>query len=93
MTGKQLAHMENVITRFARAFRVKYRDGQARHQGDVWRKPNMLGNALDEAKDLVCYLDALDGQIMELADALDAGTVTKAEAAATLRTMRAEGWR
>lgn len=93
MTGAQVAHMENVVTRFARAFREKYRDGQARHGGDVWRKPNMLGNALDEVKDLICYLDALDDQIEELAVTLESGMMTANDAAAILRTMRAKDWR
>jgi hypothetical protein len=92
MTGQQVGHMENVITRFNRAFRQKYRDGQARHGGDVWTKPNMIGQALDEVKDLVCYLDALDGQLLELAEALDAGLAGK-DAAAILRSMRATDWR
>jgi hypothetical protein len=92
MTGQQVAHMENICTRFARAFRSAYVRGQGEHGGDVWTKPNMLGEALKEATDQVCYLDVLNQQLGELADALDAGLAGK-DAAVILRSMRATDWR
>lgn len=81
--------MENVITRFSRAFREKYRDGQARHQGEVWQKPSMLKNAVDEALDQVCYLDVLNEQIATVASGLRDGSMNPAQAADLLERMLA----
>lgn len=93
MTGQQVAHMENAITRFTRAYREKQRIGQLEHGGFLAEKPNMLGHALEEVLDLVAYLDTLDGQIDRLAEALEAGAISGPDAAAILRTMGAKDWR
>lgn len=84
MTGQQLAHMENVITRFARDYRQKYVRGQAEHGGLLSEKPGMVTQARAEVLDLVSYLDVAQGQIASVSQGLRDGSISPVQAAELL---------
>jgi len=88
VNGKQLAHQENVLTRWGRAFRHKYAKGQQEHGGNVWEKPAMLSQAKAEVLDLICYVDVIDEQLQYLALGLRSGAITPQAAADQIDRMR-----
>lgn len=56
------AHLGRVLSQFNAEARAKYCRGQAEHKGNLWEKPGLLENAIEEAIDQVVYLMTLREQ-------------------------------
>jgi hypothetical protein len=91
MTPDQEAHLEAIKDEFDRLYDAKYRLGQAEHGGCVWRKPGLVGLAIDEALDLFGYLYSLRCQLREARALLREGK--SAEALNVLEVGNPEGVR
>lgn len=62
MSAARKAHLQRVLKQFNAGARAKYENGQREHGGNLWQKPGMLEQAIDEAIDLVIYLLTLREQ-------------------------------
>jgi hypothetical protein len=62
MTDMQEAHLARVISKFTRDVTAKYVDGQSRHGGNLFDKPN-LPMLLEEVQDMVVYAYTLQDQV------------------------------
>lgn len=62
MTPDHEAHLQRLKDAITRDIDAKYRKGQAEHGGNLWRKPGMLENAIEEVLDLATYLYTLKEQ-------------------------------
>lgn len=87
MTPEREAHEERIVSRHAARMRTKYRDGQKANGGDLATKPGMLAHAIQENVDESFYLGTMEDQVTDLADALEAGTITTHDAATALRRL------
>ena len=63
MNQEHHAHMERIVANVSRDLREKYEKGQREHGGNLWLKPRMLENAIDEVLDLAVYLYTLQEQL------------------------------
>ena len=63
MTPEQEEHLLSVKTDFDLMVDKKYRQGQAQHGGNLWKKEGLINMAIDEAIDQVVYLLTLKHQI------------------------------
>ncbi len=57
-----LAHLRQIQRQVMTDLRRKYLKGQKEHGGNLWQKPGLLDEAINEALDLVVYLYTLRGQ-------------------------------
>lgn len=87
MTPDRERHLSAVLDSAHALIDQKFRAGQEAHGGNLWEKPGMLRNALEENADQVVYLFTLEGQMSALALALRSGTITAQDAAAALERM------
>lgn len=62
MTSEHEQHLERILSRFVADCRAKYEAGQIEHGGELWKKPGILENAIEEAIDLIVYLYTLREQ-------------------------------
>jgi len=62
MTDAHEQHLQRIKDAFCRDVDTKYRKGQEEHGGNLWQKPRMLENALEEILDLAVYLYTLKEQ-------------------------------
>ena len=62
MNSEHHAHMERIVSQLGTDLRAKYIKGQQEHGGNLWLKPGMLENAIDEVLDLAVYLYTLKEQ-------------------------------
>lgn len=65
MTYEQELHLEHIKHSFCELADSKYRQGQAEHGGDLWKKKGLIDQAIAEAIDQVEYLITLKQQIEE----------------------------
>ena len=56
------AHLRRILSQFNADARSKYENGQREHGGNLWEKPGLLENAIEEAIDQVVYLYTLREQ-------------------------------
>ena len=56
-------HLNRILAEVTRDLRAKYENGQREHGGNLWLKPRMLENAIDEVLDLAVYLYTLKEQL------------------------------
>ena len=56
-------HMERIVAQVSADIRAKYEKGQREHGGNLWMKPRMLENAIEEVLDLAVYLYTLRDQL------------------------------
>jgi hypothetical protein len=68
-------HLQDVLANIKRAVTGKYRDGQRRHGGHLWKKAGMLGHAEQEITDLNVYMVTLRAQLCECLGLLRGATV------------------
>jgi hypothetical protein len=87
MTPDREKHLAAVKTSAISLLDLKFRRGQAEHGGNLWEKPGMLQNALDENADQAVYLFTLEGQMSALALALRNGAISPEAAADALDRM------
>ncbi len=87
MNVERERHLERILDASEGLINEKFRRGQAEHGGNLWEKPGMLQNALEENADQAVYLFTLDGQMSALAFALRSGTITPQDAADALERM------
>lgn len=59
MTPEQERSMQHALTEFVGKAEEKYRAGQAEHEGNLWEKDGLLGEAGNEVIDQMFYLAAL----------------------------------
>ncbi len=62
MDAEHEAHLTRILDRFSADTRAKYESGQREHGGNLWEKPGMLEQAIEEAIDMVVYLYTLQEQ-------------------------------
>jgi hypothetical protein len=55
--------MERIVAQVSADIRAKYEKGQREHGGNLWMKPRMLENAIEEVLDLAVYLFTMREQI------------------------------
>jgi hypothetical protein len=87
MTPQREAHRDLIVARHAAEMRQRYTDGQRSNGGDLFAKPGMLAQALEENIDEAFYLRTLGGQLSDLAQALRDGAFTTLEAAAAIERL------
>ena len=63
MNAENQAHLERIVSQVSADIRAKYEKGQREHGGNLWLKPRMLENAIEEVLDLCVYLYTLREQI------------------------------
>lgn len=63
MTNDQEKHLDDIKYNFIKDVDKKYRHGQREHGGNVWLKPGMIDNAIEEVIDLAVYLYTLRDQM------------------------------
>lgn len=63
MTSDQQAHLQRILSEFTKDASEKYISGQKEHGGNLWEKPGMLDNAIQEVLDLAVYLYTLREQL------------------------------
>lgn len=63
MTHDHEAHLQRILGAVTRDIDAKYRKGQVEHGGNLWLKPGMLDNAIEEVLDLAVYLYTLREQL------------------------------
>jgi hypothetical protein len=78
MTPEQDAHLLRIQDHVVSKLRAKYRTGQREHGGNLWEKPGLLEEALNEAIDQVIYLSTLIEQRDQRTGAWAASTVPPA---------------
>lgn len=59
-------HLARIKANFLDLVDTKYRQGQAEHGGQLWTKPGLLDEAINEVVDLAVYLLTLKEQINDL---------------------------
>jgi hypothetical protein len=62
MNQEHEAHLQRILAAVTHDIDRKYRAGQLEHGGELWKKPRMLENAIDEVLDLAVYLYTLKEQ-------------------------------
>jgi hypothetical protein len=62
-TIEQRKHSIGLAHIFSEQMIIKYKKGQEEHGGNLWEKPNLLDNAIDEVVDLAIYLLTLRDQV------------------------------
>ena len=62
MDAAQTAHLDRIVNRLSADLRAKYEAGQQHHGGNLWEKPGMLEQAIEEVLDLAVYLYTLQEQ-------------------------------
>ena len=87
MTVERDRHLERIVDEAEALIVDKYRRGQAEHGFNLWEKPGMLEQAMQETADQFAYQVTLGEQMSGLALALRRGTITNEEAAAALERM------
>lgn len=65
MSPEHEAHLARIVAGVSTDIAAKYRKGQEEHGGQLWRKPNLLTEARNEALDQLTYLDAVQLQYDE----------------------------
>jgi hypothetical protein len=63
VTPEHEAHLQRIISAVTSEIDAKYRKGQEEHGGNLWLKPGMLDNAIEEVLDLCVYLFTLREQL------------------------------
>lgn len=63
MTIDQKNHLARIKYEFCKDLDVKYELGQKTHGGNLYEKPGMLDNAIEEVLDLAVYLYTLKEQL------------------------------
>jgi hypothetical protein len=64
-------HLEKIKTTTLELIDKKYRQGQEQHGGNLWLKPGLIDEAINEAIDQVTYLLTLKDQIETLKGSVD----------------------
>jgi hypothetical protein len=62
VTHDHEAHLKRILDAVTHDIDAKYRKGQIEHGGNLWLKPGMLDNAIEEVLDLAVYLYTLREQ-------------------------------
>jgi len=62
MDAPHEAHLARILSQLTADVRAKYEAGQIEHGGNLWEKPGMLEQALEEVIDLAVYLYTLREQ-------------------------------
>jgi hypothetical protein len=63
-------HRDRLIMFFVKLFTRKYDEGAKNHGGGLWKKPNLINEAIEETLDLWSYLATLQDQIDNLVEVL-----------------------
>jgi hypothetical protein len=63
MDQEHESHLRDVKYNILNDLDRKYRQGQIEHGGNLWEKPGMLDNAIEEVIDLAVYLYTLKEQM------------------------------
>jgi hypothetical protein len=66
MNDKQIKHKDLIKAQFSERVERKYVRGALEHGGNLWDKPGMLDNALNEVTDLVTYIFTLAQQLKQI---------------------------
>jgi len=66
MTPQQHDHLQSLIDQTRLLLNAKYRQGTVEHDGNLWDNKDLLGEAINEAIDLITYLLTLKMQRQEL---------------------------
>lgn len=59
MTPEQEAHIGRIRAQIGQDITRKYERGQVEHGGNIWEKPRLLDQAIEEVLDLAVYLYTL----------------------------------
>lgn len=62
MDAPHEAHLSRILDQLTADLRAKYEAGQIEHGGNLWEKPGMLEQAIEEVLDLAVYLYTLREQ-------------------------------
>lgn len=71
MTPERERHLRNIKHWFLSDVDIKYRKGQAEHGDDLFKKANLIDDALEEVLDLAVYLYTLRDQIKDVQTKFD----------------------
>jgi hypothetical protein len=63
-------HLDNLLAAFYSEFSAKYNHGVESHGGGLWKKKNLVNEALKENYDQFSYLATLSAQIDNLIEVL-----------------------
>jgi len=66
MNKQQENHLAKIQEQFIKLSDTKYAKGAKQHGGYLWKKPNLIGLAIDEAIDQVIYLLSLKQQLKNI---------------------------
>jgi len=56
MTEEKIKHLLFILEKSAGLIRDKYKKGAAEHREILWKKPDLLDEAINESVDLLIYL-------------------------------------
>lgn len=71
MTPERERHLRDIKHWFLSDVDIKYRKGQAEHGDDLFKKANLIDDALEEVLDLAVYLFTLRDQIKNVQTKFD----------------------